>query len=217
MKRLICPDLSIKNDVLRLPPSTEVGCVLAGACLIADIDKSETQELMFDSLVVLVQAKSPRARHWLLVGDDSWQPNTRIVKYNRLWRILAKRVQLPEGLRSEEFMIQSEEGIKYFGFIECKDIESNTLIELLKTERSCTLLASMGTDLSEQLKSIARTGWSRTTTFRPPLQILQMACQADLLVYQLVGDFDDREKGSALIGKASSIDMIFGTKFSNNP
>lgn len=212
MKRLISHNLSIDNDVLRLPRPTELGCVLAGACLIADADAGETQtqELLFDSLVVLVQGASSAARHWLLVGHDSWQPNTRIVKHNRLWKDLAKRVHLPEGVRSEEFMIESEEGIKYFGFVECKDIESSRLVQLLRTERACTLLASVGADLNDQLKSLAQAGWRKTTTFLPPLQILQLACQTDALVYTLIGDFDDREKGSALIGKSDCIDEVFG-------
>ncbi|MDI1285737.1 MAG: hypothetical protein PSV46_15195 [Reyranella sp.] len=208
MKRIVSRDLSDENDVLRLPHTAELGCTLAGGCVLSNHSSHNAQEMLLDSLVLQVQGLTPGIRHWLMSGHDVWQPDNRIVKHNKLWKSLAKRVPLPSGIKSEEFLVESAEGLKYFGFIECQGLVASELVSVLRTERACTLIASWGDDPTDELKSIARQGWTRPTII-PPLEILKIACRKNVIVYALLGDFDDQERGSAIIAQPQWIEAVF--------
>lgn len=208
MRRVLEYDLSADNELYRLPSSMGLGCVLAGGFLIEEFASNETEELLLDSLLLQVHGKFSAVRHWLMVGHNTWQPNTRIVRYHRLWKAFSKVLDLPQGHRSEEFLVECDQGLRYFGFIECTCLEAGQLWEILRTEATCTLLATWGYDPTEELRSVAQQGWSQSMMY-PPAEILRMACGRNLLIYCTIGKFDDRNRGSGVIGESRWIGALF--------
>ena len=208
MTRLISYDLTAENDILRLPPVSHLGCILAAAAILADDTSRRTPETLLDRLVAHVQGVAPGVRHWLMVGHSAWQPKNRIVARNRLWRSLSNRLPLPLGRRSEEFSVESPEGLRFFGFIECESPFATDAFALLREERACTLIASWGPDPTEDLAAIARIGWARPE-IGPPLELARAACRMDIGVYAILGDFDDRQRGAAFIARLRWIEPLF--------
>jgi len=205
---LVIPNLSDENDVLTLFPASALGCVLAGGAALARAASRETEESLLESVSFRIRGMSSGVRHWLMVGHDAWQPVNRIVLYNKLWRSLSRRTRLPAGPRSEEFLISSERGVMFFGFIECQDIVAKDVLSLVRVERACTLIATWGPDPTDELRSIARSGWELPAA-GPPLAILKAACRMDLGVYASVGWFDDIVRGTVFIARPRWIEAAF--------
>ena len=205
-RRIISLDLSTSNDVLRLPDVT--GCVLAGGALIGSGPGAVARQTMLREVVALVVGADSHVRHILLVGHTTWQPSTRIVRYNRLWKSIAKRSPLPGGMRSSEYMIESHRGVKYFGYIELDHVDAVLTASLYDVEPACNLIALYDSK-TEILDNLAQQGWD-TPVFTPPLPILKMLCRNDAALYRSVGTFDDREQGAALISKEERIRRVFG-------
>jgi hypothetical protein len=159
VNRIIQRNLLVDNDLLRLP--ADVGCVLAGGSLLANFPTDDTKAMLFDELVSLVQWKMPEARHFLMVGYNGWTPRNRIVMYHKLWRSMDRRISLPAGRRSEEYLIESNEGVKFFGFLECEEIEPRQLLNVLRTETACTLVAIEEPECDRVLRDVASRGWEK--------------------------------------------------------
>lgn len=202
------PNLSVENSLLTLPPVSVLGCVLAGAGILGRHDDTGTSELSLKNMLSHVRSTRSDVRHWLMAGHDSWQPQNRIVTYNRLWRSLSKRVHFPPGQQSEEYSITSDRGIKFFGFMEIEDSVAGDIFPILRTERACTLVASWGVDPTNELTSIAKKGWE-LSQLGPPREILQAACRIDIGAYAIVGTFDDINSGTAFIARPRWIDALF--------
>ena len=211
MTRLISYDLTAENDILRLPPVSSLGCVLAAAATMAGDVSLPAHETLFDRLVAHVERARPGVRHWLMAGHDAWQPRNRIVLHNRLWRSLSNRLPLPLGRRSEEFPVESPAGVRFFGFIECEPPFTRDVFAILGEERACTLVASWGADPTRDLAAMARIGWTRAHV-GPPLEIAPAACRMDIGVYAILGDFDDRERGAAFIARPRWIETMFAQR-----
>jgi|GEM_PF-3101876 len=209
MKRIVSSNLSAENDLLRLPREDDIGCVLGGGGLLYEDQSPDGHELLLDSLILQVQGYRPDIRHWLLAGHNTWQPDTRIVRYNQLWRSLSKRVSLPLGPRSEEFLIESNEGLKFFGILECTNLETRSLSTLLNSERACFLVATWGDYRIRDIEDVVRHGWS-APLHSPPMEILRLACIDSIVIYSQLGRFDDREQGWAIVGQPRWVDGIFG-------
>jgi hypothetical protein len=197
----------VENRLLRLP--IEVGCVLSGGSLVTTERIGTTEEMLLDGLVSLIQGKIPGVRHFLMIGHGSWQPRNRIVMHNKLWRSMAKTIPLPAGKKSEEYLVESEAGVKFFGFIECEDLKARQILDVLRTEPAFTLIATCENNPDDLLASAARRGWAKSGIYPPPIEILKIACNTRAIIYAVIGFFDDRERGLAVIARPPLIDSIF--------
>ena len=202
------PNLSVANSMMTLPPVSVLGGVLAGAGILGRMHDTGRIETSLETMLSHLRSTRSDVRHWLMAGHDAWQPQNRIVTYNRLWRSLSKRVQLPPGLWSEEYSITSDRGIRFFGFMEIQDPTVASILPVLGSERACTLVASWGVDPTDELTTIAKKGWE-PPHLGPPKEIVQAACRMDIGVYSRVGDFDAVIAGTAFIARPRWIDTLF--------
>jgi hypothetical protein len=209
VERIVERNLMVENKLLRLP--NEVGCLLAGGSLLTTEQTDATEVALVDGLVSLIQGKVLGARHFLMIGHESWQPLNRIVMHNRLWRSMEKRsVPLPAGEKSEEYLVESGAGVKFFGFIECEHIKAQQISNVLRSGPACALIATSENNPHDVLATVARRGWEKSQMYPyPPIEILKIACRTRTIIYALIGFFDDRERGLAVIAKPSWIDSIF--------
>lgn len=211
MPRLISYDLSVANDILLLPPVSGLGCILAAGAILENDVSHRAHETLLDNLVAHVQGAMPGVRHWLMAGHTVWQRKSRIVMHNRLWRSLSHASPLPLGRRSEEFLVETPEGLKFFGFVECERPFTTDVFAILREERACTLIASWGPDPIEELAAVAGAGWARSE-FGPPFEINRAACHMNIGAYAILGDFDDRERGVAFIARPRWIETMFAQR-----
>lgn len=206
MRQIFSMDLTRKNDVLLLPKS--VGCVLAGACLVETNGDSATKKKAISQLCHIAKRNFPSMRLWLLAGHESWQPDNRIVRRRRLWSSLAMD-SLLIGEKANEYVVESGNGIKFFGFIECLNYNIQELVEIIEHEASCTLIASSGEDVASMLDTVARLGWDRQSIHHPPVELLKLGCKSEIMIFETIGRFDDQEVGGVLIARPETISSIF--------
>jgi hypothetical protein len=194
--------------VLLLPHASEIGCTLAGGCLLVEDKHVDTEEMILDAAILRVQSGIRGARHVLMAGQDTWQPNTRIARYHGLWKYLAKLSAIPAGERSEELLIESSEGIRFFGYIESCEHSVSELVRMLRAVRTCTLIALSPSVPSKAITDLLHRGWHQEGV-APPLDLLRAACVHELVIYSPLGFFDDRERGFAMIGRPQILGTVF--------
>jgi hypothetical protein len=106
-------------------------------------------------------------------------------------------------------LIESEAGIKFFGFMECESLKAREILAVLRAEPACTLIATSENSPHDILEPVARHGWDKSRLHHPPIEILKIACSTRTIIYAVIGFFDDREKGLAVIAQPSFIENIF--------
>ena len=81
-------------------------------------------------------------------------------------------------------------------------------MDILKSFRVCSLIASCDSSVAHVLNTIASQGWTGPHPYAPPSEILKVAYATDTIVYCPYGSFDDKDKGCAVIAKEPLINKI---------
>jgi hypothetical protein len=202
--RISASDLSEDSAVFRIPGG--VGCTLAGIAMISRRGRAVRPALL-RAMIDTVIAAFPEARHVLLVAHSAAQPDTRVARYNKLWKSLSKRMRLPEGARSEDHARMVPGGLRWFGYIELHLPQPDEIIPVIDQESAChliTLLDGRGIDTVDEL---VQAGWDANPLL-PPMAILQSLCQINAGLYRLVGQFDDREGGVIFMSRPAVIERL---------
>jgi hypothetical protein len=154
-------DLLAENNVMNLtqthPSSTNA---LAGASWVAD--EAPTRDALLavlNHVLALAKKGLPSSELWLLAGTRAWQPDTRVVRYYKLWGALrARGLKVPGDIQSsEEVMIQSEGKLKFFGAARLSEFAAEDLAQFLLKEH-CAYLVAMPRELP--LHTLLELGWS---------------------------------------------------------
>lgn len=209
--RFTAEDLSVENDVLLLG-ELNLACRLSG---IAFVDTSGiilvAQEKALGLVRELVNQHLPDFEAWLLVGHTAWQPDTQIVRYKKIWSYLRGRnPDIPDGLTLEEFPVESEQGIKYFSAVRCEEFDPKQALGLLREEMACTLVFANNSEALGVVIPLLKRGWSKQGVIPSP-ELLDFACSSNVVVGSLIGAFDDREAGFALIGRFDLMEGMLRT------
>ena len=191
------PDLSVENDVLnfRHVPLPVRETIAGASWLVADRSPHDT--LLFASRYVsdLIERKLPHYTTWLFVGHSTWQPDTRIVRYRKLWGSLkAQGIDLAAPSRSQEVMVKTDRGLKFFGAIRLSEVPIELAVKALLTER-CSYFVGLPKELNPQ--QLLEKGWS--SKLLEDSAFIARVCQLNGLLIKPVGEFDDREKGIVTI------------------
>lgn len=144
--------------------------------------------------------KSNRYTTWLLIGDSCWKPRNRITQYYKLWGSLSKRGLLDgmNGNRTDEVMVESVEGIKFFAALKMSELTATSIIPLVEVNFNSYVVC-----LPEKISidNIIATGWENEQGVDVPL--LKRVVESDGILIKSVGHFDDREKGFVGFGTES--------------
>ena len=121
----------------------------------------------------------------------------------RIWvaRPTGDRDDQPMLLRSSSAVIRH-----YWSLLQCGNTSTPRFIC-----SAHTLIASWGSDPTEELAAVAKAGWEMSQ-FGPPLEINRAACRMDIGAYAIFGDFDDRERGAAFIARPLWIETMFAQR-----
>ena len=97
---------------------------------------------------------------YLVLGDDRFNDNTRIIQYYKLWKLLKKQdLEVRNAIYSDEIMITKNNTVKFFGGIQVLGRESvSDIVSILLAKQTAHLLL-----LPEELKvtTFLQSGFSK--------------------------------------------------------
>lgn len=195
------PDLSVENKVMNFRNvDIPAGVALAGASwLVTGVSPSEALKATLKFVLGEVRRRLSGFSIWLLIGHSAWQPDTRIVRHHKLWGSLrARGTDIPLTGRLQEFRLEYEGQLKYFGAVELSEFSIESVAQVLLKEH-CSYLAVVpnGSDVEQLIKR----GWSGE--IYEDLSLLIDMNQAGALLLKSVGQFDDQEWGILAVGRPS--------------
>ncbi|WP_200157356.1 hypothetical protein [Allochromatium vinosum] len=193
-------NLSIHNDVMHLPCSNvPLGIILGGmSWLVVRSDLSERDEFLRVLRIVyaLIVRKLQEYSVWVIVGNSAWQPDTRIVRYQKLWGAMKRRgIDTQRFISFTERMIEKDGRLKFFGGALLSELSLETAVDILLEER-CMYFAVLPAHFD--IQELLRIGWSGDLIEDCDLAINLSKAGGALI--KRVGEFDDRERGLILTG-----------------
>ena len=145
---------------------------------------------------------------YLVLGDDCFNDNTRIIQYYKLWKLLKKQdLEVRNANYSDEIMIKKNNKVKFFGGIQVLGRESVTdIVSILLAKQTAHLLL-----LPEGLKvtTFLQSGFSKTIAENS--EYIENVVGSGGIVLFREGYFDDRNTGFIGFGGLSLITKdLFG-------
>lgn len=145
---------------------------------------------------------------YLVLGDDCFNDNSRIIQYYKLWKLLKKQhLEVRNAIYSEEIMITKNDKVKFFGGIQISDRESvSDIVSILLAKLTAHLLL-----LPEGLKvtTFLQSGFSKIIAENS--EYIENVVSSGGIVLFREGYFDDRNTGFIGFGGLSLITKdLFG-------
>ena len=145
---------------------------------------------------------------YLVLGDDCFNDNTRIIQYYKLWKLLKKQdLEVRNANYSDEIMIKKNNKVKFFGGIQVLGRESvSDIVSILLAKQTAHLLL-----LPEELKvtTFLQSGFSKIIAENSEY-IENVVCSGGIVLFR-EGYFDDRNTGFIGFGGLSLITKdLFG-------
>ena len=145
---------------------------------------------------------------YLVLGDDRFNDNTRIIQYYKLWKLLKKQdLEVRNANYSDEIMIKKNNKVKFFGGIQVLGRESVTdIVSILLAKQTAHLLL-----LPEELKVtiFLQSGFSKIIAENS--EYIENVVGSGGIVLFREGYFDDRNTGFIGFGGSSLITKdLFG-------
>ena len=145
---------------------------------------------------------------YLVLGDDCFNDNTKIIQYYKLWKLLKKQhLEVRNAIYSEEIMITKNNKVKFFGGIQISDRESvSDIVSILLVKLTAHLLL-----LPEGLKitTFLQSGFSKTIAENS--EYIENVVSSGGIVLFREGYFDDRNTDFIGFGELSLITKdLFG-------
>ena len=129
---------------------------------------------------------------YLVLGDDCFNDNTRIIQYYKLWKLLKKQdLEVRNANYSDEIMIKKNNKVKFFGGIQVLGRESVTdIVSILLAKQTAHLLL-----LPEGLKvtTFLQSGFSKIIAENS--EYIENVVGSGGIVLFREGYFDDRNTG----------------------
>ena len=145
---------------------------------------------------------------YLVLGDDRFNDNTRIIQYYKLWKLLKKQdLEVRNAIYSDEIMITKNNKVKFFGGIQVLGRESvSDIVSILLAKQTAHLLL-----LPEELKVtiFLQSGFSKIIAENSEY-IENVVGNGGIVLFR-EGYFDDRNTGFIGFGGLSLITKdLFG-------
>ena len=135
---------------------------------------------------------------YLVLGDDCFNDNTRIIQYYKLWKLLKKQHrEVRNANYSDEIMITKNDKVKFFGGIQVLDRESvPDIVSIFIVKQTAHLLL-----LPEGLKvtTFLQSGFSRIIAENS--EYIENVVGSGGIVLFREGYFDDRNTGFIVFGR----------------
>ncbi len=197
IKLLVSSDVSEVNEVLHIPSLDRLEWRnISGASFVVSERELESAVKLFKVLACRLMARRTGYEFSLLAGNETWQPNSRVVKYRKLWGALKfSGIDIPGEARSSEICVEDVRGLKFYGRASLSRELYDIAVKVLFAERACYIVAvPEGIDFDGCLKS----GWSGK--LQADIELVRFVSDKRGLVFKRSGDFDDQEAGFIVVG-----------------
>lgn len=158
------------------------------------------------SLLGVVRSVFHAKQVWVIAGHNVPQPNTRIVKHQKLWNSLGLATKTFSENQAVEWMQATDAGVRFFGILDKVLVSDDSLFKLWKTS-SCWLAVLKSKRPIEDLKEELLSGWSDTPQVLPDL-LLRLAGKGNVLLIRDFGPTETSEEGIIAIAESGSIKQI---------
>ena len=192
-------------ELISFPKNKEIG----GCCWLVESQSVYEGLLRVLKFVYgLVRDVLPKHQVWLLVGSSAWQPDTRVVRYHKLWNALALRgLEISHSCNAEEVMHERDGKIKFFGAARLSELSIPSVVKVLIEERAAYLAVLPG---SLGVRDILKEGW--IGDLAEDSELVGKVVEDGGLIARRIGEFDDQEVGILCIGSPGRIKAIIGVE-----
>ncbi len=206
---ILFPDLSKTNDASWVPNTTsiEAEIKLSAITLVRDTKITTARSTALECLANAANklcSITPNYNLKLYLGHSTWQPNSAICRFKKLWKSLeARGINIESKKRSEELLFESSDGIRFGGWINFSIEEIDTICSIIKLEPVSVLIWEPSppsqaiindkTAVHLILKDNDITSPNRLLT------LSHLFCQLEKIAFFPFGNFDDNYAGVSLI------------------
>jgi hypothetical protein len=204
-KLVMVDDLRVDNKVS--VAQTAITCRLATVALeFRFMPVREAHAEGIARIDAMMRRTLPEFESWLLFGDYGWQPNKPLYRHTTFWYREGGNPLIPKGERLAERMIESSKGIKFFTALRSGAIDPASIDKLMSERASYAFAYMRRGHAREIVEGFIATGWEPRRS--PALfcaEFCTPACDGNMLIYCLIGAYDDADAGVALVGRPELI------------
>ena len=143
-------------------------------------------------------------RLWLLACHRAAQSDSAVVHRRKLWASLrAAGLVVPHGRRTDEMLVTSQDGVRYFGALQLGLGGLDSVVALLEAESACHVVALRSSN-EQVVLDLVRRGWT-VPDFGPSLDVLFSVCAVDGILFWPLGAFDDAEAGFVALAPSALV------------
>ena len=197
IRMLSADNVFLDNDVINFSRSAaQDECGLSVISWSVEGHGGDALLRVFKPLYKLFEKKLPEYEIWLLMGTGSWQPDTRITRYRKLWGGLKLRgVEILHGGKFKEVISEGDEGIKFYGAVSLSDLSSASVVDAILSER-CSYIACCPKEFD--IESVLSIGWTGNVV--DDLGLICHVAASNGFILKSVGEFDDVDWGFVYLG-----------------
>lgn len=216
IRTIVAPDLFSENEVLRFQSQrlqSESRKPEIGAASIVVEEKKLPRDLKTldkvcaENAIPLIFENTflTEYKFWLFLAHEPWQPKSAMVRHKKLWKSLPTSWNLDCLQLFPEIMIESSEGLRYFGIAEVKKETFYNATQILRNTRAGAIVLSKrnyGKSESEviQLFDYAFPKKNELPQNAIDWQNLSIGCcPAHDIIVRVSGSWDEREVSLDLI------------------
>ena len=191
------PDISVDNEVLNIrPESGKVKDVLSAASFLVESTSSESCVFVLEFIAKIIKRSLPAYEIWLLVGSSALQSDTRIIRYRGLWGALKLQgVEMPKATDLKDITVEADGKLKFYGALRLSELPARIVVDTISAGYRCYIVAlpsDTGADIALSMP------WSGIAS--EDLDFYCLICEEKGLLFKMVGEFDDPERGVVSIG-----------------
>lgn len=213
----VVKNVFLDNEYYKLSANVGTGAGLpeVGAALLEfDTHSIEGDYVYFYSMAIFellsrISSKIGDVDVWLLLKAGPFD-DSRIARYKKLWRFLdGSNRNIPCGERSDEYLVESEGKISFFGAIKLKSADLRNVGRFVgRGEYGCLAVCDR---LSLEVFDVLRNGWvgGAHQLYGYPPELIHAAALGSIFFIRPIGAFDDREWGAVVIARRKMIENVF--------
>jgi hypothetical protein len=165
-------------------------------------------ELCLRNALTALRRVLPSYQCWMIVTNRAVQPDTRISRYNGLWRSLANlgvqgtfREAMPETVQ------ELDSGLRFFSALRVEE-EDISLVRSIQSNAQTILVSYPSLIAPKLVQRMTHVGWTALERW-PALGFIDMIVNTGGLLIEPFGEFDDDEAAIAVIARRDVIDYLY--------
>ncbi len=156
----------------------------------------ETRILVLRAVFSLILEKMPNLMLWCVVGDSAWQPDTKIMRYKKLFkRLKARGAEFNHSSLLIEDKVELNGKLKFFGAAQLSWLSIESAVNVM-AEETCSYIIVIPEKLG--IKELISKGWNDCEVI--DLDLLGKVVENNGLLLKAIGHFDDPEAGFLGLG-----------------